>query len=127
MIAADVNEALPPGIPDKVDLVVVDPPRPGLSPGAIAWICKLTPDTIIYVSCNPSTLARDLKIQLFHHLQVVQILLRDLGNRNVIDIHFVFPDKVQKKVQRSVIDSDLDVQRVMLFRRFFPLTFILSP
>lgn len=64
MIAADVNEALPPGIPEKVDLVVVDPPRPGLSPDAIAWICKLSPDTIIYVSCNPSTLARDLKIFL---------------------------------------------------------------
>ena len=64
MIAADVNEALPPGIPEKVDLVVVDPPRPGLSPDAIAWICKLTPDTIIYVSCNPATLARDLKLLL---------------------------------------------------------------
>ncbi len=64
MIAANVNEALPPGIPEKVDLVVVDPPRPGLSPEAIAWIDKLTPDTILYVSCNPSTLARDLKIFL---------------------------------------------------------------
>lgn len=64
MIAADVNDARPPGIPEKADLVVVDPPRPGLSPEAIAWICKLTPDTILYVSCNPSTLARDLKLLL---------------------------------------------------------------
>ena len=63
-ISADVNEALPPGIPEKVDLVVVDPPRPGLSPDAVAWICKLAPDTILYVSCNPSTLARDLKLFL---------------------------------------------------------------
>ena len=64
LIAADVNKALPPGIPDHVDLVVVDPPRPGLSPEAIAWINRLTPDTIIYVSCNPATLARDLKLFL---------------------------------------------------------------
>ena len=63
-ISADVNEALPPGIPEKVDLVVVDPPRPGLSPDAVAWIGKLAPDTILYVSCNPSTLARDLKLFL---------------------------------------------------------------
>jgi 23S rRNA (uracil1939-C5)-methyltransferase len=63
-IAADVNAALPPGIPEKVDLVVVDPPRPGLSPEAIAWIAKLTPDTLLYVSCNPATLARDLKLIL---------------------------------------------------------------
>lgn len=61
LIAADVNKALPPGIPDHVDLVVVDPPRPGLSPEAITWINRLTPETIVYVSCNPATLARDLK------------------------------------------------------------------
>ena len=64
MIAADVNDALPAGIPERVDLVVVDPPRPGLSPAAIAWITRLTPDAILYVSCNPATLARDLQLLL---------------------------------------------------------------
>ena len=74
MVAADVNEALPPGIPAKVDLVVVDPPRPGLSPEAIAWIANLTPDTILYVSCNPATLARDLKLflQSPYHVEAVE-------------------------------------------------------
>jgi len=62
MIAEDVNDALPAGIPKHADLVVVDPPRPGLSPDAIDWIDRLTPDTVLYVSCNPSTLARDLKL-----------------------------------------------------------------
>ena len=64
LLVADVNEALPAGIPEKVDLVVVDPPRPGLSPEAIAWITKLNPGAILYVSCNPATLARDLKLFL---------------------------------------------------------------
>ncbi len=64
MIAADVNQALPPGIPEHVDLVAVDPPRPGLSPEAVAWITRLAPETLLYVSCNPSTLARDLKLFL---------------------------------------------------------------
>ena len=64
LLAADVNEALPPGLPEKVDLVVVDPPRPGLSPEAIAWITKLNPSALLYVSCNPATLARDLKLFL---------------------------------------------------------------
>ena len=64
ILAADVNEALPPGLPEAVDLVVVDPPRPGLSPEAIAWIGQLSPATILYVSCNPATLARDLKLFL---------------------------------------------------------------
>ncbi|NLG36031.1 MAG: 23S rRNA (uracil(1939)-C(5))-methyltransferase RlmD, partial [Lentisphaerae bacterium] len=64
LIAADVNESLPPGIPESVDLVVVDPPRPGLSPAAIDWINRLQPRAVIYVSCNPATLARDLKVFL---------------------------------------------------------------
>lgn len=64
LIAADVNESLPPGIPESVDLVVVDPPRPGLSPAAIEWINRLQPRAVIYVSCNPATLARDLKVFL---------------------------------------------------------------
>ena len=64
VVGADVNAALPPGIPENVDLVVVDPPRPGLSPEAIAWIAKLAPATVVYVSCNPATLARDLKLLL---------------------------------------------------------------
>ena len=63
-VAADVNRALPPGMPPSVDLVVVDPPRPGLSPEAVEWILRLDPRTILYVSCNPSTLARDLKLFL---------------------------------------------------------------
>ncbi len=64
LLAADVNKALPPGLPEQVDLVVVDPPRPGLSPEAIAWITKLNPGALLYVSCNPATLARDLKLFL---------------------------------------------------------------
>jgi len=57
-----VNDALPAGIPEHADLVVVDPPRPGPSPDAIDWIDRLTPDTVLYVSCNPSPLSRDLKL-----------------------------------------------------------------
>ncbi|HHV63454.1 MAG TPA: 23S rRNA (uracil(1939)-C(5))-methyltransferase RlmD [Firmicutes bacterium] len=46
--------------PGRGDIVVVDPPRPGCDKGAIAGIVALAPRSIIYVSCNPETLARDL-------------------------------------------------------------------
>ncbi len=44
----------------KIDAIIVDPPRKGLDKTLIASIIKANPEKIIYVSCNPSTLARDL-------------------------------------------------------------------
>ena len=41
--------------------VVVDPPRKGLSPELITTIRRMEPKQIIYISCDPATLARDLK------------------------------------------------------------------
>ena len=45
----------------KFDVVILDPPRKGCSNQSLENVLKLCKDTIIYVSCNPSTLARDLK------------------------------------------------------------------
>ena len=46
----------------NIDLVVVDPPRSGLGENAIKTIIDINPKRIVYVSCDPVTLARDLKI-----------------------------------------------------------------
>lgn len=43
------------------DIVIVDPPRAGLHPKAMARIIKLKPKKILYISCNPATFARDAK------------------------------------------------------------------
>jgi 23S rRNA (uracil1939-C5)-methyltransferase len=47
---------------DKPDLVVLDPPRAGVPPAALARIVKLDPATVAYLSCDPTTLARDLAV-----------------------------------------------------------------
>jgi 23S rRNA (uracil1939-C5)-methyltransferase len=44
------------------DIIVVDPPRKGLPPETIQSILDLAPQLVLYVSCNPSTLARDLQL-----------------------------------------------------------------
>ena len=46
----------------KPDLVVLDPPRPGVEAEALARLKKLTPSRIHYLSCDPATLARDLAL-----------------------------------------------------------------
>lgn len=45
----------------KADKVVVDPPRKGCDEKLLETIIKMNPEKVVYVSCNPSTLARDLK------------------------------------------------------------------
>lgn len=44
------------------DVMIVDPPRNGLHPDVCQTILDFQPERIVYVSCNPATLARDLKI-----------------------------------------------------------------
>lgn len=45
---------------EKMDVVFVDPPRKGCDEKFLSSIMKLSPKKIVYISCNPSTLARDL-------------------------------------------------------------------
>ena len=47
-------------IKEKIDVIFVDPPRSGIDRKAIAVMKKLLPKKIIYISCNPVTMARDL-------------------------------------------------------------------
>jgi 23S rRNA (uracil1939-C5)-methyltransferase len=49
------------GLYNTVDFLLLDPPRTGAEPGAIEGIVELSPRQICYVSCDPATLARDLK------------------------------------------------------------------
>lgn len=46
---------------EKVDVVIMDPPRSGSDEAFLSSIVKLAPKRVVYVSCNPQTLARDLK------------------------------------------------------------------
>jgi len=46
----------------QVESIIIDPPRKGLDKYTIDNILKLNPESIIYVSCDPATLARDLNI-----------------------------------------------------------------
>ncbi len=55
-------EATLPGMTPSPDVVVIDPPRSGLYPGVIDAIIDSAAKRVVYVSCDPGTLARDLRL-----------------------------------------------------------------
>lgn len=46
----------------RPDVITVDPPRKGLAPEVIASIAAMAPERVVYVSCDPATLGRDVKL-----------------------------------------------------------------
>jgi len=61
----------------KPDVIIVDPPRAGLSKEAIDNIFKLSPKELIYVSCDPMTLVRDLNL-LNKHYEIIELTPYDM-------------------------------------------------
>lgn len=67
-----------PHIVHKPDLAVVDPPRVGLGERVARMLARLGAPRIVYVSCDPATLARDLKILVESGYRIEQLHLVDL-------------------------------------------------
>lgn len=65
-------------ITEKVNAIIVDPPRRGLSPALIGDIVKQNIPRVIYISCNPATLARDAKLFLAEGYAVEKLAIVDM-------------------------------------------------
>jgi 23S rRNA (uracil1939-C5)-methyltransferase len=63
---------------DRPDLIVVDPPRTGLGPDTTALLNRIAAPALTYVSCDPATLARDLRALIAGGYTVQRLTLADL-------------------------------------------------
>lgn len=57
----------------NIDLVIMDPPRSGSDEKFLSSLVKLSPDKVIYISCNPNTLERDLRYLVRNGYKVKEI------------------------------------------------------
>jgi len=57
----------------KPDVMIIDPPRSGMHPTTVDDVIKLSPDKIVYVSCNPATQVRDIKLMVEAGYNLIKI------------------------------------------------------
>lgn len=93
IIQGDVAKVLAEeGLP-KADVAIVDPPRGGLTKAAIGNILKLSPKLLVYVSCNPTTQALDVKELMqagmkLKSLQPIDQFPHTIHMENIAVLHF---------------------------------------
>lgn len=75
-IKGDIRDALS-GISETPDVMIIDPPRAGMHKDVLKQVLTLAPEKVVYVSCNPATLARDLgvmqELYTIHEVQPVDM------------------------------------------------------
>ena len=74
----DVSEWLKQNLAEKIDFVLLDPPRAGTEKEIVESLLEIKPAEISYVSCEPSTLARDLRVLCGGGYRIESIVALDL-------------------------------------------------
>ena len=110
-IADDVLKALD-NIEDIPDLIMLDPPRDGINPKALSKIIDYGVNNIVYISCKPTSLARDLQMLQERGYRVKKACLIDLfpGTYHVETVVWLskgMVDSRKVKVDFSLEDMDL--------------------
>ena len=91
----------------KVDIIVVDPPRKGLTENLIGTIADFGTEKVVYVSCDPATLARDCEIFKRHGFKVAEATPVDLFPRTA-HVETVALLSQRRADTHICIDLDLD-------------------
>ena len=110
-LAGDVLKVID-ELQDKPDLIVVDPPRDGIHPKALGKIIDFGVDRIVYISCKPTSLVRDLVVLQDRGYRVEKVCGVDMfpGTGNVETVVLLSKGEVDSKkirVEFSLEDMDM--------------------
>lgn len=107
-IAGDVLKVLD-GIEEKPDIIILDPPRDGIHPKALDKIIRYGVEHILYISCKPTSLARDLEVFLARGYEVKRAVAVDQfpWTANVETVCLL--SNTQSKKKESYITLDVEM------------------
>ena len=109
-IAGDVLKVID-DIEEKPDFIVLDPPRDGIHPKALQKIIDYNVDRIVYISCKPTSLARDLEILLDNGYRMERVTAVDQfpGTVHVETVVLLSQRKADDYVEVELELDELDV------------------
>ena len=110
-IAGDVLKVLD-EVEEKPDMIILDPPRDGIHPKALPKIIKYAVDHIVYISCKPTSLVRDLEVFLENGYRVDKAVAVDQfpWTANVETVVLLSKGEIDSKkvrVEFSLEDMDM--------------------
>ena len=93
----------------KPDVVILDPPRKGCGEALVQTIGSMSPDRVVYVSCDPATLARDLQYFEAAGYRTVEVTPVDMFPRTA---HVETVVLLSRKMPDDKIEVDLDMDEL---------------
>lgn len=109
-LAGDVLKVID-ELQDKPDLIVVDPPRDGIHPKALGKIIDFGVDRIVYISCKPTSLVRDLAVLQDRGYRVEKVCGVDMfpGTMNVETVCLLSKLNVKHHIEVEITMDELDL------------------
>ena len=101
----------------RPDVVVVDPPRKGCDKKLLDTIVSMTPDRIVYVSCDSATLARDLKLLVEYGYKVEKVQPVDQFGNTVHVETVCLLSKLHEAKHHVNVRLDMDEMDLMVAER----------
>ncbi len=100
-------------IEEKPDMIILDPPREGIHPKALDKIIRYGVEHILYISCKPTSLARDLEVLLDRGYSVERAVCVDMfpGTGNVETVCLLSKLNVEHHIEVEVNVDEMDLTK----------------